>query len=97
MDKVGRSLRSDVKMIMTRSLKPCRLTAGGFFPISLETFTSVCKIFYFYLTFVSIMYAARLIFTFAACKFHVFLFYSDEGIVLEKRGLIMYKMDLLCI
>ncbi|XP_029054135.2 odorant receptor Or2-like [Osmia bicornis bicornis] len=50
MDKIGRSLRSDVKMIMTRSLKPCRLTAGGFFPVSLETFTGLASSTFSYFT-----------------------------------------------
>ncbi|XP_034179105.2 uncharacterized protein LOC117603757 [Osmia lignaria lignaria] len=50
MDKIGRSLRSDMKMIMTRSLKPCRLTAGGFFPVSLETFTGLASSTFSYFT-----------------------------------------------
>nr|XP_034179327.1 uncharacterized protein LOC117603886 isoform X2 [Osmia lignaria] len=50
MNKVGRSLRSDIKFIMQRSLKPCYLTAGGFFPVSLETFTSLLSSTFSYFT-----------------------------------------------
>lgn len=41
MNKVGRALRQDVLMIIIRSRKSCCLTAGGFFPVSLETCTAV--------------------------------------------------------
>ncbi|XP_046142934.1 putative odorant receptor 85d [Osmia bicornis bicornis] len=41
MNKVGRALRNDVLMIIIRSKKSCCLTAGGFFPVSLETCTAV--------------------------------------------------------
>ncbi|CAL7937535.1 unnamed protein product [Xylocopa violacea] len=41
MNKVGQTLRSDLKMIMMRSLRPCCLTAGGFFRVSLETSTAL--------------------------------------------------------
>ncbi|XP_046142388.1 odorant receptor 4-like isoform X1 [Osmia bicornis bicornis] len=50
MNKVGRSIRSDMKFIMIRSLKPCCLTAGGFFPVSLETFTALLSSTFSYFT-----------------------------------------------
>ncbi|XP_029053755.1 odorant receptor Or2-like isoform X2 [Osmia bicornis bicornis] len=50
MYKTGRSLRSDIRFIMIRSLKPCCLTAGGFFPVSLETFTSLLSSTFSYFT-----------------------------------------------
>ena len=41
MTETGRMLREDVKVMMMKSMRPCCLTAGGFFPISLETSTAV--------------------------------------------------------
>ncbi|CAL7937536.1 unnamed protein product [Xylocopa violacea] len=41
LNKIGRMLRKDMSLIMVRSLRPCCLTAGGFFPVSLETSTAV--------------------------------------------------------
>ncbi|XP_076241047.1 odorant receptor 10-like [Calliopsis andreniformis] len=41
MNKNGRGLRQDVRFIVLRSSRPCTLTANGFFPISLETYTSI--------------------------------------------------------
>ncbi|XP_076648643.1 odorant receptor 13a-like [Halictus rubicundus] len=41
MNKSGRMVRRDVQMIITRSQKPCQLTAGGFFPVSLQTSTKL--------------------------------------------------------
>ncbi|XP_076241045.1 odorant receptor 10-like [Calliopsis andreniformis] len=41
MDKVGRRLRKNVIMIIMRSNHSCSLTAGGFFPVSLETYTGI--------------------------------------------------------
>ncbi|XP_076547205.1 odorant receptor 10-like [Osmia lignaria lignaria] len=41
MNKVGKALRHDVLMIIIRSKKSCCLTAGGFFPVCLETCTAV--------------------------------------------------------
>ncbi|XP_076650266.1 uncharacterized protein LOC143357631 [Halictus rubicundus] len=41
MNKSGRTVRRDVQMIITRSQKPCQLTAGGFFPVSLQTSTKL--------------------------------------------------------
>nr|XP_034179498.1 uncharacterized protein LOC117603966 [Osmia lignaria] len=41
MNKVGKALRHDVLMIILRSKKSCCLTAGGFFPVCLETCTAV--------------------------------------------------------
>ncbi|CAK9809327.1 Odorant receptor 13a [Anthophora quadrimaculata] len=41
MDKAGRMLRKDLTMVIIRSKKPCCLTASGFFPVSLETCTTV--------------------------------------------------------
>nr|XP_033341682.1 odorant receptor 13a-like [Megalopta genalis] len=40
-NRSGRMLRRDVHMIILRSQKPCQLTAGGFFPVSLETSTKL--------------------------------------------------------
>ncbi|XP_076650263.1 uncharacterized protein LOC143357628 [Halictus rubicundus] len=41
MDKYGKMLRNDVVLVIMRSRVPCCLTAKGFFPISLETYTKV--------------------------------------------------------
>ncbi|XP_050594980.1 uncharacterized protein LOC126924480 [Bombus affinis] len=41
MTETGRMLREDVKVMMMKSMRPCCLTAGGFFPISLETSTAL--------------------------------------------------------
>ncbi|XP_043512093.1 odorant receptor Or2-like [Frieseomelitta varia] len=41
MDRVGKMLRKDLRMMIMRSRKPCCLTASGFFPVSLETYTKV--------------------------------------------------------
>nr|XP_034192240.1 odorant receptor 49b-like [Osmia lignaria] len=50
MNKAGISLRSDLKFVMIRSEKPCCLTAGGFFPVSLETFTTLLSSTFSYFT-----------------------------------------------
>ncbi|XP_076301382.1 odorant receptor 13a-like [Lasioglossum baleicum] len=41
MNKHGKMLRNDVVMVIMRSRIPCCLTAKGFFPISLQTYTKV--------------------------------------------------------
>lgn len=41
MDEAGRMLREDVKVMIMKSMRPCYLSAGGFFPVSLETSTAV--------------------------------------------------------
>ncbi|XP_053971892.1 uncharacterized protein LOC128872831 isoform X2 [Hylaeus volcanicus] len=41
MNKLGRNLRNDLMMVSVRSRRVCCLTANGFFPISLETYTKV--------------------------------------------------------
>ncbi|XP_076301384.1 uncharacterized protein LOC143219266 [Lasioglossum baleicum] len=41
MDKAGRNLRKIVLLMILRSSRSCCLTASGFFPISLETYTGV--------------------------------------------------------
>ncbi|XP_076650262.1 odorant receptor 13a-like [Halictus rubicundus] len=41
MDKHGKMLRKDVVLVIMRSRIPCCLTAKGFFPVSLETYTKV--------------------------------------------------------
>ncbi|XP_076241042.1 odorant receptor 43a-like [Calliopsis andreniformis] len=41
MNRAGRNVRKDLQLIIIRSRRPCCLTAGGFFPISLATFTRV--------------------------------------------------------
>ncbi|XP_068977259.1 odorant receptor 30a-like [Bombus flavifrons] len=41
MTETGRMLREDVKVMMMKSMRPCYLSAGGFFPISLETSTAL--------------------------------------------------------
>ncbi|XP_034179567.2 odorant receptor 10-like [Osmia lignaria lignaria] len=50
MNKDGRSFRSAMKFIMIRSLKPCYLTAAGFFPLTLGTFTSLLSSTFSYFT-----------------------------------------------
>nr|XP_033340023.1 odorant receptor 13a-like [Megalopta genalis] len=37
----GKMLRTDLQLVMLRSRMPCCLTAGGFFMVSLETYTKV--------------------------------------------------------
>ncbi|KAG6803718.1 odorant receptor Or2 [Apis mellifera caucasica] len=41
MNRIGRTLRRDLRMVIIRSRKPCCLTASRFFPVSLETCTTV--------------------------------------------------------
>nr|XP_033340147.1 odorant receptor Or2-like [Megalopta genalis] len=41
MNKYGKMLRKDVVLVIQRSRVPCCLTAKGFFPVSLETYTKV--------------------------------------------------------
>ncbi|CAL7937534.1 unnamed protein product [Xylocopa violacea] len=41
MNRVGKMLRRDTRIVMIRSQRPCCLTAGGFFPVSLETATAL--------------------------------------------------------
>ncbi|XP_053996981.1 odorant receptor 30a-like [Hylaeus anthracinus] len=41
MNKNGRALRKDLKLVILRSRKSCCVTAHGFFPVSLETFTKI--------------------------------------------------------
>ncbi|XP_029052586.2 odorant receptor 30a-like [Osmia bicornis bicornis] len=41
MNKVGKSLRENIRIIMLRSLRPCCLTAAGFFPVTMETTTAI--------------------------------------------------------
>ncbi|KAG6803713.1 odorant receptor Or2-like [Apis mellifera caucasica] len=41
MDKFGRMLRKDLIMVIKRSRRVCCLTANGFFPVSLETYTKI--------------------------------------------------------
>ena len=54
-DKTGKMIKYGVIMIITRTRKPCVLTAGNFVPMSLETFTSVSRqrsscLYYLYLS-----------------------------------------------
>ncbi|XP_076301378.1 odorant receptor 49b-like [Lasioglossum baleicum] len=44
MNKYGKMLRKDVILVIMRSRVPCCLTAKGFFPVSLQTYTKVRKI-----------------------------------------------------
>ncbi|CAL7937521.1 unnamed protein product [Xylocopa violacea] len=41
MDKFGKTMRKDLQLVVVRSRRACCLTACGFFPISLETYTKV--------------------------------------------------------
>ncbi|XP_043512088.1 uncharacterized protein LOC122529741 [Frieseomelitta varia] len=41
MDRFGKMIRQDLQIVMMRSRRACYLTACGFFPISLETFTKI--------------------------------------------------------
>ncbi|XP_050594257.1 odorant receptor 13a-like isoform X2 [Bombus affinis] len=41
MDKFGEMARKDLQLVLMRSRRACYLTACGFFPISLETFTKI--------------------------------------------------------
>ncbi|XP_017766924.1 PREDICTED: odorant receptor 30a-like [Eufriesea mexicana] len=41
MTETGKMLRRDIKMMMMKSMRPCYLSAGGFFPVSLETCTAL--------------------------------------------------------
>ncbi|KAK9293403.1 hypothetical protein QLX08_011639 [Tetragonisca angustula] len=41
MNKSGRMLRNDLILVIERSRRVCCLTANGFFPISLETYTTI--------------------------------------------------------
>ncbi|XP_076302854.1 odorant receptor 10-like [Lasioglossum baleicum] len=50
MSKTGRMLRRDIKTIMMKSMRPCYLSAGGFFPVSLETSTTLMSSTMSYIT-----------------------------------------------
>ncbi|KAK1137088.1 hypothetical protein K0M31_001615 [Melipona bicolor] len=41
MTETGKMIRKDVNTMMMKSVRPCCLSAGGFFPVSLETSTAV--------------------------------------------------------
>ncbi|CAL7937526.1 unnamed protein product [Xylocopa violacea] len=41
MDKFGKMVRKDLQVVVIRSGRVCSLTAGGFFSISLETYTKI--------------------------------------------------------
>ncbi|CAD1474067.1 unnamed protein product, partial [Heterotrigona itama] len=41
MTKTGRMIRKDMNIMMMKSIRPCYLSAAGFFPVSLETSTAV--------------------------------------------------------
>ncbi|XP_076175228.1 odorant receptor 13a-like [Ptiloglossa arizonensis] len=41
MNKVGRMLRNDLMMVIVRSKRVCCVTANGFFPISLDTYSTI--------------------------------------------------------
>ncbi|CAL7937532.1 unnamed protein product [Xylocopa violacea] len=41
MDKTGKTIRQNVIIVIMRSNRSCCLTASGFFPVSLETYTGV--------------------------------------------------------
>ncbi|XP_043512120.1 odorant receptor 13a-like [Frieseomelitta varia] len=41
MTKTGRMIRKDINIIMMKSIRPCYLSAAGFFPVSLETSTAL--------------------------------------------------------
>ncbi|KAK1137075.1 hypothetical protein K0M31_001602 [Melipona bicolor] len=41
MDRFGKMIRKDLQLVIMRSRRACYLTACGFFPISLETFTKI--------------------------------------------------------
>ncbi|XP_006610187.1 odorant receptor 13a-like [Apis dorsata] len=41
MNKFGKMLRNDLIMVIKRSRRVCCLTANGFFPVSLETYTKI--------------------------------------------------------
>ncbi|XP_053976581.1 uncharacterized protein LOC128875218 [Hylaeus volcanicus] len=41
MDKYGRLIRKDMQLVVMRTYRPCCLTANGFFPVSLQTYTNI--------------------------------------------------------
>ncbi|XP_014608902.1 PREDICTED: odorant receptor 49b-like [Polistes canadensis] len=41
LNKIGKVLRKDILLIIMRARTPCSLSAGGFFNVSLETYTAV--------------------------------------------------------
>ena len=41
MNESGRMMRKDMSIMMMKSIRPCHLTAGGFFPVIMETSTTV--------------------------------------------------------
>ncbi|XP_017766932.1 PREDICTED: odorant receptor 30a-like [Eufriesea mexicana] len=41
MTEAGRMLRKDVRTIIMKSMRPCYMSAGGFFPVSLQTSTAL--------------------------------------------------------
>lgn len=49
MDKYGKLLRKDLMFVIMRSRSPCCLTACGFFPVSLETYTGVNNVIFIFI------------------------------------------------
>ena len=49
MDKYGKLLRKDLMFVIMRSRSPCCLTACGFFPVSLETYTGVSNVIFIFI------------------------------------------------
>lgn len=50
MDRIGRMLRKNILFTILRSSRSCCLTANGFFPVSLETYTAVINTLHFLIT-----------------------------------------------
>ncbi|KAK9293404.1 hypothetical protein QLX08_011640 [Tetragonisca angustula] len=50
MTEAGKMIRKDVNIMMMKSIRPCCLTAGGFFPVSLETSTALLSSTFSYFT-----------------------------------------------
>ncbi|XP_043512090.1 uncharacterized protein LOC122529743 [Frieseomelitta varia] len=50
MTETGKMIRKDVNIMMMKSFRPCCLSAGGFFPVSLETSTALLSSTFSYFT-----------------------------------------------
>ncbi|XP_050594251.1 odorant receptor 30a-like isoform X1 [Bombus affinis] len=51
MTETGRKIRKDTRIMIMKSMRPCYLSAGGFFPVTLETSTAVCSNFFLLIPF----------------------------------------------
>lgn len=78
MNKSGRMIRNDLIMVVARSRRVCCLTAYGFFPVSLETYTKVNAHRSSQKRIVNDVYSVNVAPNFSAFSLHVCFNYADS-------------------